>query len=73
MQDVKPLSHLTRTKLGRNDIFDIFSSYLKFSASIFLDFENSASYKCAKIFYRALTEYGHARETIGHIIFYSFL
>ena len=47
MQDVTPLSHLTRTKLGRNDIFDIFSSYLKFSASIFLDFENSASYKCA--------------------------
>ena len=44
MQDVTPLSHLTRTKQGKNDIFDIFSSYLKFSSSIFLDFENSASY-----------------------------
>lgn len=44
MQDVTALSHLTRTKQGKNDIFDIFSSYLKFSSSIFLDFENSASY-----------------------------
>ena len=47
MQDETPLSHLNRNKLGKNDIFDIFSSCLKFSASNFLDFENSASYICA--------------------------